>query len=183
MPPAPAFLLRLSDVARIAGAPVETLRSRIRAGLFDLADASGWRAFTAAEAATIALHHEIKAATGDDALAAAVLAEMGPRLEAALGAVPAGDAEALRAAVAADLFAICARDPAGGWAIEIAEGPYATDAAIARRTAETFTGHRFFLVLNLGAVLRGIAARIAATPAAVAAAAPSETSNRSRARA
>ncbi len=176
--PAPAIRLRLGDVARIAGAPPETLRSRIRAGLFDLEHAEGWRAFSAAEAATIALHHAIKSQTGDDALALALAEEMAPRL-AALEAVPPGDPEALRAAVAADAFGVCARE-GEGWAVEIAEGPFAVDAALARRCAETYDRQPIFLTINLGAVLRRIAARILERPAAVAAAAPSEATSRSR---
>ena len=165
---APAVRLRLGAVARIAGAPPETIRSRIKSGLFDLADAPGWRSFTAAEAALIALHHHIKVETGDDALAAALAEEMAPRL-APLAAVPAGAPEALREAVAADLFAVCARDPAGRWTIEAAEGPFAVDAAIARRCAESYDRTPLFMTLNLGAILRRLAARMLDRPAAVAA--------------
>ena len=177
---APALAFRLGDLARIAEAPTETIRSRLRAGLLGDRAAGGWRRFSAADAARVALHSLTKAETGDDALAAALLAEIGPRIDTALAGLSPGDGEALLDAMAADLFAVAVRDPAGGWQIEVAEGPYDTDAAIARRTAETFTAHRFFLVLNLGATLRQIAARIMLTPAAVAAAAPAEPLTRSR---
>lgn len=176
-PPAPAIRLRLGDVARIAGAPPETIRSRIKSGIFDLDDAPGWRSFTVAKAALIALHAQVKADTGDDALAAALAEEMAPRL-AALDAVPAGAPEALREAVAADLFAVCARDRSGRWTIEVAEGPFAVDAAIARRCAESYDRQPIFLTLNAGAILRSIAARLLERPAAVAA--PSEVTSRSR---
>ena len=75
----------------------------------------------------------------------------------------------VREAVAADLFAVCARDPAGRWAIEVAEGPFAVDAAIARRCAESYDRTPLFMTLNLGAILRRLAARMLDRPAAVAA--------------
>lgn len=178
-PPAPAISLRLGDVARIADTPPETIRSRVKAEIFDLGHADGWRAFSVAEAAAIALHAEIKRQTGDDALAAAIFEAMQPRLRDALATVPAGDERSLRDAFGGDTFAVCARDPAGRWGFELAEGPFAVDAAIARCCAESYDATPIFLTVNLGAVLRRIGARILATPAAVAVAPPSESSSRS----
>ncbi|WP_158970952.1 hypothetical protein [Chachezhania sediminis] len=144
----------IAEVARVAGDPRETIRTRLKQGVFSFERGKGWKRFTDFETITISIHARLKRATNDDSLA-----EIGMLLAAKVlmdewiedeNGVPYFAMKTFEK----DRFIMFRRGETGDWVANLVESNEELNAEINQRLDESFTTAPVFTCINLRTLLR-----------------------------
>lgn len=144
----------VGEVARIAGDPRETIRTRLKQGVFNFNRPKGWKRFSDFETIIISVHSRLMKATQDrdfaqigHLLAAKVL--MDEWQEDEKGVSYFAEETFMR-----DRVMIFWRDQEGNWSADIYDAPDAAQEEINNRISESYSATPVFTFVNLGAILR-----------------------------
>ncbi|MFZ5964726.1 hypothetical protein ACOXXX_17420 [Thalassococcus sp. BH17M4-6] len=143
----------VGEVARVAGDPRETIRTRLKQGVFSFDRPRGWKRFTDFETIIISTHARIKRATQDDDVATLGMLLASKAIMDEWQEDEAGVPYFSLSTFTRDRMLVFWRDENGDWMGEIYSSPDEITAAINLRLKESFSSAPVFTAVNLRTIL------------------------------
>lgn len=148
--------LLIKDVAKVAGEPRETIRTREKQGVYGFEKSKGWKRYSDYETLIIALHAHLKRAIRDDEMAEVGMLIAGSKLveewiEDANG-VPYFNLDTFER----NRFMFMWRNAEGAWTATLDDAP---DGAQDRNNALIETSYRetpIFVCVNFGTIMKQV---------------------------
>ncbi len=154
---ATTFRLRpmlVREVAKVAGEPRETIRTRLKQGIFKFEDAKGWKRFTDFETIMVSVHARLKRATTDEKIAELGMLLSGKALMDEWIRDDSGVPYFAEDTFDAERFLIFWRDDQGELHSEILNSVPDTSTATNERFDQSYIAEPVFTLVNLRTLLR-----------------------------
>lgn len=147
----------VSEVARVAGVPRETLRVWLRRGYFRFSRPSGtWKRFTDFETITIAIFARLLRATQDHDLAEVGSLLAAEKLMSEWKKDEAGVPYFANGTFTRDRFMVFWRGAEGTWTVDICDAPTEAQNAFSARVDQSYSDAPVFTIINLGTIMKQV---------------------------
>lgn len=144
----------IGEVARVAGDPRETIRTRLKQGVFNFERSKGWKRFSDFETILISIHSRLKRATSDDDLAQIGMLLVAKTLMDEWFEDESGVPYFRESTFEAERFLIFWRADTNEWNADIFDSVPSTSEATNQRFEESYSSSPVFTVVNLGTIMR-----------------------------
>ena len=144
----------IGEVARVAGDPRETIRTRAKKGVYGFERPKGWKRFSDFESILISIHARLKRATGDDDLAQIGMGLAAKALMDEWEKDETGIHYFALSTFMSERFLLFWRHGNGEWEADIFDTIPDTYAATDARFNESYNTAPVFTVVNMGTLMR-----------------------------
>lgn len=139
----------IREVARVAGEPRETIRTRLKQGIFGFEQAKGWKRFSDFETIVISIHARLKRETDSDNLAQIGMLLVAKSIMDEWKEDETGVPYFAQSTFEDERFMLYWLDEAGAWKADIFNSVESISDAVNNRFSESYSASPTFTVVNL----------------------------------